>query len=52
MTADPAFIKEAEKLQYTLAPTTGEQLAKIVKRVYDSSPAAIERAGQLRNQAR
>jgi tripartite-type tricarboxylate transporter receptor subunit TctC len=47
MVADPQFIAEAEKIGAELAPSTGEQVQRLVERLYGTPAAVIERAKKL-----
>ena len=42
--ADPGFLAEAGKQQMNIDPLSGEQVERIVKQIYASSPDVVERA--------
>jgi len=49
---DPAFIAEANKQSLEVEPMTGEAIAVLMKRVYASSPAVVERARAIVEEGR
>jgi tripartite-type tricarboxylate transporter receptor subunit TctC len=44
---DPDFRAEAEKIQADLAPSTGEDVQKLVGRIYATPGPVVERAKKL-----
>ena len=44
---DPAFLDEGQKMQAEISPTTGEEVQKIVARLYATPKAIVERAQAL-----
>ena len=50
MVADPQFIAEATKIGAELAPSTGEEVQRMVERLYGAPAAVIERAKKLSSQ--
>ena len=44
MVKDPAFIAEAEAMQADLAPSTGEDVQKLVQRIYSTPKPVVDRA--------
>ncbi|MPZ77656.1 MAG: hypothetical protein GEU77_14150 [Deltaproteobacteria bacterium] len=44
---DPAFLAELEKRKFDLAPTTGDELEKIVKEAMSQSPETIAKMKKL-----
>lgn len=45
---DPGFVADAKKVDIELNPTTGEELAAIVERIYATPKALVQRAAQAR----
>src|SRR5215470_15221894 len=45
--SDPEFRAEAERIQADLAPSTGEEVQKVVERIYATPGPVIERARKL-----
>ncbi|NDA48236.1 MAG: hypothetical protein EBY21_13390, partial [Alphaproteobacteria bacterium] len=44
MVKDPAFIAEAEAMQADLAPSTGEDVQKLVQKIYSTPKPVVDRA--------
>ena len=44
---DPAFLEEGRKLQAQISPTTGQDVQKIVERMYNTHPSIIERVKSM-----
>lgn len=44
---DPAFLDEGRKMQAEISPTTGEEVQKIVARLYATPKTIVERAQSL-----
>jgi tripartite-type tricarboxylate transporter receptor subunit TctC len=49
---DAAFVVEANKQSLEVEPMTGEAIAVLMKRVYASSPAVVERARAIVEEGR
>ena len=44
MTKDAGFLAEAARMQLDIAPSTGEEVAGFVRRMYGLPPAVVDRA--------
>jgi hypothetical protein len=49
---DPAFVADADKGQWEITPVTGEEIEKLMARLYQTPPAVIELAKQVTPQPR
>ncbi len=49
---DPAFVADADKGQWEITPVTGEEIEKLMVRIYHTPPAVIELAKQVTPQPR
>lgn len=45
--SDPAFLDESRKLQFEISPTSGDEVQKIVSRMYATPRAIVDRAKSL-----
>lgn len=46
---DPLFLAEAEKARLEVNPATPEEIAKLIKEIYDTPPAVIEKTRAMLN---
>jgi tripartite-type tricarboxylate transporter receptor subunit TctC len=46
---DPAFLADAERLRLEIDPIGGAEMEKMIKEVYETPKAVIERAGKLKD---
>jgi tripartite-type tricarboxylate transporter receptor subunit TctC len=45
--SDPAAVEEAKKGRMDIDPASGEELEKLVKEIFDSSPDVVERVKKI-----